>query len=165
VADLRLLIAVEKSWLVTRTLTPAFAEESQYDRFAEQLARLFGRKASARSVDDIARAVDQLLREITIMGPDPIEEVGLDLGRSRLDPTNAQVVFMLNGELADDFRERIVDWWEPVAAASRAGGIDVLPPRFVQLDQMSASEYRSLDILDAGRFSPDAHDLDADQRQ
>ena len=88
-------------------------------------------------------------------GSDPIAEVGLALGRSRLEPVNAQLVFMLDGELSRELQAQIIDWWQPVSEAARADGLEFLAPRFVSLDQLTAREYRSLDVLDASSLSPE----------
>jgi hypothetical protein len=157
VADLRLFIPVEKGWLVGCETGPAFTEEWEYDRFADRVASRFARRAFATAiVDHVIGPTLDLLRGIAadFEGLDPIVEVGLATGRSRLDPTNAQLVFMLDAELPDDLRARIVDWWEPTAEAARAAGIETLMPRFVGLDQLSAAEYRTLDLLDAAALSP-----------
>jgi hypothetical protein len=157
VADLRLLVPVEKGWLVGRAAQPAFADESGFDRFADQLAALFGRRAfDAGVVAHVLRPTQELLRAIAseLGGSDPIAEVGLSLGRSRLEPANVEIVFMLDGELRGDLRARIVDWWEPIAEAARDAGLELLVPRFVSVDELSAREYRALDLLDAAALSP-----------
>ncbi|UUY05397.1 hypothetical protein LRS13_07705 [Svornostia abyssi] len=157
VADLRILIPVEKGWMVDRNVVPAFADEAGYERLAGVLAARFARKAFATVVNDhLVRPVVELLREIAAEygGSDPIDEVALALGRSRLDPTNAQLVFFLGAELGDDLRARILEWWEPVAAVLREHGIETLMPRFSSLDEMTAREFRTLDLLDASAFSP-----------
>jgi hypothetical protein len=88
-------------------------------------------------------------------GQDPIAEVGLALGRSRLEPVNAQLVFMLDGELSPELRAQIIEWWQPLAEAARADGLELLVPRFVSLDALTAREYRELDVLDAAALSPE----------
>jgi hypothetical protein len=62
---------------------------------------------------------------------------------------------MLDGELMPDLRAQIIDWWQPVAEQARGDGLELLAPRFVSLDEISAREYRSLDVLDASSLSPD----------
>ncbi|RKQ92985.1 hypothetical protein C8N24_2842 [Solirubrobacter pauli] len=158
VADLRLLVPVEKGWLVGRPAQAGFADEDGYDRLRVQLAATVARKAFATVINHhvLGPTVD-LLRELAgeYEGNDPIVDVGLLLGRSRLDPQYAQVVFMLDSELSPDLRTRILDWWETTAEVARAAGLETLVPRFVSLDELSAREYRALDLLDAQSFSPD----------
>jgi hypothetical protein len=158
VADLRLLVPVEKGWLVGREVRDGFHEQAGFDRLAAQLGRLFSRTAHATVVGKrILGPAYELLRDIAerYEGRDPIAEVGLALGRARHDPVNAQLVFILDGELTPELRSQIIDWWQPVAEQAHADGLEVLAPRFVSLDELSAREYRSLDLLDASALSPD----------
>lgn len=157
VADLRLLVPVEKGWLVGRTITDGLATEDDFRRLATQLGKRFSRPAYAtRVVDYVLRPSHTLWEEIIerYEGEDPIVDVGLELGRSPLDPVNAQLVFLLDEDIPSDLRAHIVDWWQPLSETARAGGLEFLAPRFVRLDQLSALEYRKLDILDAAALSP-----------
>lgn len=157
VADLRLLVPVEKGWLVARETLPAFTNEAGYDRLAQQLGRRFARTAYATVIGKrvLGPAYD-LLRDIVdrYEGRDPIAEVGLALGRSRVEPVNAQLVFMLDGELSLGLRAQVIDWWRPLAEQARADDLEFLAPRFVSLDELTAREYRGLDLLDASSLSP-----------
>lgn len=158
VADLRLLVPVEKGWLVDRETLSAFNDEAEYDRLAMQLSRRFSRTAYATVVvDRVLRPAHELFSDIIerYEGQDPIVEVGMALGRSRLEPVNAQLVFMLEGELSPELRAQIIDWWQPVAERARTDGLELLAPRFVALDELNAREYRGLDILDAASLSPE----------
>ena len=51
VADLRILVPVEKGWLVGARTAGGFADEEGRDRLARQLARLFARPAYATPLD------------------------------------------------------------------------------------------------------------------
>ncbi len=165
VADLRILIPVEKGWLAEpdRNLQPAFTDEGGFDRFAAQLARRFARPAYPTAVNrHILAPLYKLLGQVGVdyEGRDPIVDVGLALGRSRLDPTNVQVVFLLERELEQALRARLVDWWEEVSGVARDAGLAVLAPRFVTLDELTAREYRQLDFIDAASLSPSDEQLD-----
>lgn len=156
VADLRLLVPVEKGWLVDATTRPAYSGEEQRDRLSAQLSRQFSRQAYATPlVEHILRPLAELLGDISERwdGKDPIVEVGLASGRSRMDPSTVQVVFMLDGDLQTELHDLIVDWAEPIIKAPPEG-ISVLLPRIVSIDELSAREYRALDIIDAASFSP-----------
>jgi hypothetical protein len=158
VGDLRLLVATEKGWLVGRETIAAFADETGYERLAAQLSRHFARPAYAtvvveRVLRPTAKLFDSIIERYE--GRDPIVEVGLALGRSRLEPVNAELVFMLDGELSPDLRAEIVEWWKPLSEAARADGLELLTPRFVSLDELTAREYRELDVLNASSLSPE----------
>ena len=166
VADLRLLVPVEKGWLVGAINDRAFVDEADYDRLARQLGRLFSRTAYATSlVTHVLKPLYSLLEKITKKydGEDNIAEVALALGRSRLDPTNAQVVFLLEGPVDTELRAMILSWGQSVLE-DPPDGITVLVPRMQTLDELSAREYRTLDHVDIAAFSPNA-DIDSPRRE
>lgn len=159
VADLRLLTPIEKGWLVGRTTRPGFTTQAGYDRFAEKLGNLFARTAYATSVGEhVLRPLSKLLRAVAkdFNGDDAIAEVGLAQGRDRLNPVNVEVVFMLDRDLDPELRARIMDWWSPVCEAARLADLELLPPRFVLMTELSAAEYVTLDPVGADDFSPEA---------
>jgi hypothetical protein len=158
VADLRLLVPVEKGWLVGAINDHAFVDEAGYERLARQLGRLFSRTGYATPlVTHVLKPLNALLEKITKKydGEDNIAEVALALGRSRLDPTNAQVVFLLEGPIDDDLRDMILAWGQSVLE-NPPEGVNVLMPRIAMLDDLTAREYRTLDHVDVSAFSPDA---------
>jgi hypothetical protein len=102
VADLRLLVAVEKGRLVGADTQPGFSDEQGRERLSRQLARVFSRPAyPTQLIDSLLEPLAGVLQEVSDQygGQDPIAEVGLALGRSRLDPSTAEVVFLLDGPL------------------------------------------------------------------
>lgn len=155
VADLRLLMPVEKGWLVGVATSAGFGDEVGYDRLGRQLSSLFARPAYATPlITHILRPLNELLREISERwADDPIVDVGLALGRSRVDPTNAQVVFVLDGPMDEELHELIIAWGQHIVEASPSG-LHVLLPRTVSVDDLTVREYRTLDIIDLARFSP-----------
>ncbi len=161
VADLRLMVAVEKGWLVGRTVLDGFASEEEYQVLAERLAKRFSRPAYAQSiVDHVLKPSYELWGQIidAYGGNDPIIDVGMKLGRSRLDPVNVQLVFLLGGDVTPELRAHIMDWWQPLSESARTSGLEFLAPRFVRIDELTAEEYRALDILDAAALSPPDED-------
>jgi hypothetical protein len=156
VADLPLLIAVEKGWLVDAATADGFPDIVSRDRLAQLLARLFSRPAYPTWLSQkLIRSLAVLLEEITkaYVGDDPIAEVGLALGRSRDDPATAQVVFMLDGDCDVALEERIPAWGQE-RAQDAPEGINVLHPRIVSLDALTAREFRALDLVDISGYSP-----------
>jgi hypothetical protein len=157
VGDLRLLIPVEKGWLVGCISIDGFTSEHEFDRLADRLSKRFARPAYAASiVDHVLKPSYELWADIIerYEGEDPIVDVGLEVGRSRLDPVNAQLVFLLDEDISAELRGYIVDWWQPLSERARSAGLEFLTPRFVRLDQLTALEYRRLSILDAAALSP-----------
>lgn len=158
VADLRLLVTVEKGWLVGREIIDGFVSEGEFQSLAARLAKRFARPAYAQSiVDYVLKPSYQLWGQILERygGDDPIVDVGMQLGRSPLDPVNVQLVFLLDGDISAELRAQIVDWWQPLSESAREAGLEFITPRFVRMDELTAREYRNLDILDAAALSPE----------
>jgi len=158
VADLRLLVAVEKGWLVNRRARDGFESEAGFERLRRQLENAFARNAYASQVvEHVLKPVTKLLARITAETPgeDPVVEIGLRLGRSRLEPTNAQLVFLLASPISDGLRDLVIDSWAAQRDAARQSGLEVLQPEFALLDLFPASEYRRLDLIDISAFSPE----------
>ena len=157
VADLRLLVPVEKGWLVGAATANGFTDEAGYERLARQLTSQFARPAYATTlIEGLLKPLSVLLAEITETydGQDPIVEVALALGRSRLDPTTAQVIFLRDGPMNGELRERILAWGRNIIERP-PDGINVLMPRIAELDEITAREYRTLDPVDISAFSPE----------
>lgn len=161
VADLRLLMPVEKGWFVGRHLQRGFLDQEGDERLRRQLARLVARPAYATSVvNAVLKPLHRLLKDLSERydGEDPIAEVGLALGRSRMEPSNVEVVFLLDGEVDNELRELLLEWGRATSDAA-PDGLEILLPRFEQLSDFPAGDYRSLDLLDAAAFSPVEVDL------
>jgi hypothetical protein len=60
---------------------------------------------------------------------------------------------MLDGEPDAGLHDLILDWGDQIVRAPPEG-ITVLLPRLVGIDDLSAREYRTLDVVDAASFSP-----------
>jgi len=158
VADLRILLPVEKGWLVEQTTLPGFADEPGYTDFANRLATRFARPAYATElVNEVLKPLRDLLAEVSdrFAGDDGIVEVGLELGRDRLDPQSARVCFIGNEPLRDEVRGFIGDWWTQTFGATGRGALQVLAPDFTDYDQLTARRYVGLDIMSISEFSPD----------
>lgn len=157
VADLRLLVAIEKGRLVGVEARRGFRDDQGTERLSRQLARVFSRPAYPTPlIDSLLEPLNRVLREVSEQygGQDPIIEVGLALGRSRLDPSTAEIVFLLEGSLEEELRNRLLEWGKSVAD-NAPEGIELLLPRFESLDDLSAREYRQLILIDVSAFSPE----------
>jgi hypothetical protein len=78
----------------------------------------------------------------------------LRIGRSRVDPINAQVVFLLAGPIGDELKNLIIDWWGDHRERAHQDGLELLQPDFLLLGELSASDYRQLDPVDVSTYSP-----------
>ena len=70
-----------------------------------------------------------------------------------MNPSNTQVVFLLDGAPSDDLREQLLNWGR-ARIENSPEGICLLLPRIVQIDDLSAREYRALELIDVAAFSP-----------
>jgi len=150
VADLRILLPIEKGWLVGRELQEGFADEAGYEDFASRLASHFARIAySSRLQSEVFKPLKAVLAEITeiFQGEDGIVQVGLELGRNRLDPQSVRICFIGDQPLAEAVREHLSEWWTRTFGGQQSSGLQVLAPEFTDYDQLSARRYASLGFL------------------
>jgi hypothetical protein len=153
VADLRIILPVEKGALVGKTPVEAFATEADRLIFAERLATRVRRPAYADAVQDLViRPLDdwirsdhrKALKESSGRFTD-VEEVRLRFDGDRLDPAWVQLVVFQETPLS---REDQGPWrqWREVTnrQLSRQVGIPLRPVQFTSLAKMSAADYRLL---------------------
>lgn len=156
VADLRLLVPVEKGWLVGVESCAGFNDEAGYDRLARQLSQQFSRPAYNTALGvHVLRPLSKLLQSLAKAhdGDDGVLEVGLALGRSRMNPTSCQVVFVADRPLTEDVLESIFAWGQNVLD-DPPPDINMLMPRIALIDEMSARDFRKLELIDVSAYSP-----------
>jgi len=161
VADLRIEVPVEKSWLVGRSPIKSFENETAQRVIVDRVARLRERPAWAAVVTEVVQAtlMDELKslksadRDLFEACNTEIAEVGARTD-SMLNPTFVQLtIFCQNGPSS-----RVRDWWAQVVdivrerTASRglavhAGGIEAL-------SECSVGRYREFEPVPLTRFSP-----------
>ncbi len=153
VADLRILLPLEKGALVSRQPIDGFATEGEQLIFADRLATRVRRPAYANVVHDMVIAPlnnwmrddsRAALRENSGRFTD-IEEVRLRIEGDRLEPRSVQVVAFQETELNPADRGAWRRWREQTQRQLRKKtGIDLRPVMFSDLSRMPASEYRKL---------------------
>lgn len=164
VADLRLEVPVEKSWLVCRkdTCLDGFNNDEERDAFAAKLARLHDRPALATSlVEHFQRPLTRALKKLGRKSEertrvlDPVEVLAFRIAGRRTDPTAIQLVVLSHRPLPDDVMKFFRDVWAEHVAAAGTQSFDMLPPDFQALGEMSAAEYRTLLHVPLEYLSPD----------
>lgn len=153
VADLRILLPLEKGALVSRQPIDGFRTEGDRLVFADRLATRIRRPAYAESVQDLvitplnnwirddSRAA---LRENSGRFTD-IEEVRLQIEGDRLEPRSVQIVAFQETKLSPEDLGAWRRWRERTRRQLRKNtGIDLRPVMFSDLSRMSANEYRKL---------------------
>jgi hypothetical protein len=161
VADLRLLLPVEKGWLVARDRIEPFHNEPDRLKVGRLLAWLHDRPAfDGRFVTTVqqplSRALGALRRDNSTLFDrlhDQVSEIGVSTDRN-IAITTAEVVVLCNKSLDAAAERWLRDWWTESAQAAADEGLTLLPLRTARLDQMTAAEYRSLTRLPLAAVSP-----------
>ena len=153
VADFRIEVPVEKSWLAGQTRIEGFASETEKRNVGRRLALLRGRPAFSRELNEIQQALFDALDERepteqemheTLL--DQLEEVVI-LVDSYLAPTSVQLVFLTNVPLADDCRLWLSGWREATVEEASVTGLMFHALDFRTLSSVSAEEYRRMTVI------------------
>lgn len=161
VADLRIEIPVEKSWLVGRSPIKGFADELAQREVCKRVALLRGRPAWAEVVSRIVQS--RLLSEFTRMKAEKsdlfeacvaqISEIGARTD-SMLTPTYLELAAFCNEHPTAEVRA----WWSDTVNVLRiAGGHEGLAihePVIELLTECPVARYRQFEPVPLTRFSP-----------
>lgn len=162
VADLRLEMPVEKSWLVGQTPIQGFATEAEARRIAEAVCEVRIRPAWDKVVNECVD--DTLLAELRTLKADDkplflevateIEEIG-----ARADSMLApQVVQLAAFTVTEQLSPSVEQWWrrvsDRIAAAMTGRGITVQPAETFALNHCPVTTHRQFAPVNLGRFSP-----------
>lgn len=159
VADLRIEVPVEKSWLVQQAPQPAFSEQAQFDRFSDHCGAYRSRRALATSAyDQILTPLNHRLQELRVEDPGVfsafvarVTDVFAEVAGDTLAPTAIGLVFVSENALPGPVVEALEDWW-----AGRVADVDAFvfaPNRFLAFDQVLFAEFRRWYPLDKGRLA------------
>jgi hypothetical protein len=143
VADLRLEVPVEKSWLVGRQPAEAYPTEAGYEHLAGRLA---GKRDRPALADSLVMGVYRPLREWLDRSQGKkasanVREVRFRLGGTRLIPWAASLVLIKDTDWENDETAAWDDWWDLTRAKAAGYGLDLLANEYQTLDSMSARQY------------------------
>jgi hypothetical protein len=156
VADLRIQVPIEKSWLVGREPFESFPTEEAYQILAERLAAKRERPALATPVmDNIVRPLANWLRRGGgIKAAATVDELRLAVGPSRLTVDRASLLVLTNDEpLSPADRVPWDKWWGRTQPRAAEIGIDLLGNQYETYDTLSARAYKATVPLDFGYLS------------
>lgn len=161
IADLRLLIPVEKGWLAGRQRQDGFRSEADRIAAGRRLAWLHDRPAfDGRFVAGVQVPLVKALRALRTADcelfdrlHDQVAEIAVSTDQN-LTIDVAEVVVLCNNELEGAGLQWLQDWWAQSAEAARSDGLVVLPLRVELLDELKASEYRRLTRVPLAAVSP-----------
>lgn len=150
VADLRIEVPVEKTWLAAQIPIQGFANESAKRGLGQRLAWQRSRPAfstdywaTQRNLED---AIEQLKKEEpathkALIGV--LEEIAVRVD-SHIRPTYAQFVFICSAPIPQACRDWFLSWFEAVSASRSASGISLHVPAFKEIQTLTVGEYRSM---------------------
>lgn len=161
VADLRIEIPLEKSWLVGREPIAAFPTERGYLELARRLARRRERPALANVLSN--EVVSSLRGEFSRLKADglavldAIREIRLLISQGdRMAPSAAQVLVITHSNPPPDMVKVVLDaWWDEAHERCARQGLHLIGNRYTSLDAMTAAEYVTSVPLDFSYLSPD----------
>ncbi len=161
VADLRLLLPVEKGWLGGRSPIPAFQTEAQRIEVGRRLAWLHDRPAfDGRFVRTVQKPLIDALRALRRENLEAFDrlsrqvaEVGVSTDQN-IEIDTAEILLLCNEQLDSDLRAWAHNWWTSSAEAAAEARLTLLPLRVELLDTLCASEYRRLTRVPLAAVSP-----------
>lgn len=161
VADLRLEMPIEKSWLAGRTPIAGFADDEGRRHFAQRLA---GRLERPALPDEIHETVVRPLRRW-------LDKAGTKIGQALAEAgVEFRLSFQAFGEQKYECRLLVVGrrsevpslvsdalekWWRRFAGVDESG-VHVLGSRYCSSEELNAREYLSSVLLDDRFLGPDA---------
>ncbi len=160
VADFRIEVPVEKSWLIGKQPLAGFEDESGYLRLAQRLAGRRARPALAgilieHVVSPLRRWLGGMNRQRARQLRDPVHELRLAVAGNRLHPDGATLVVLTESDpLPEGVRRAWDDWWEETHETAKAAGLPLLANRYETLRSVSAQDYLEAVPLDFGYLSP-----------
>jgi hypothetical protein len=161
VADLRIEVPIEKSWLSGRQPIKGFISEIQQRSVVERVAAIRVRPAWAEVVVEVVQRA--LLTELSRLRIDNMElfksvESSVDEIGARSDSVLQPTFVQLGAFSAGDLPTQVVAWWEQFTDIVRdvADGRDltVLAPVVENLVNCPVSRYRQFTPVPLTRYSP-----------
>lgn len=160
VADLRLEMPVEKSWLAGRDPIPGFRTDEGRRHFARRLSGRLDRPALPSSVHDlVVRSLRRLLDRAGTQLQQALVEAGAEF-RLRLDVSAGRAsycqLFVIGrrGRIPQLLIERIESWWSGLSRDE--GSLVLLGCRFGTSDEITMNEYLGSVLLDDRYLGQDA---------
>jgi hypothetical protein len=156
VADLRVEVPLEKSWLVGRTPIESFPDEQAYQVLSERLAATRERPALATPVVDtvIRPLANWVRREAGMREAAKVDQLRLAISPSRLHVERASLLVLTNEEpLSVVARVPWDRWWGRTRGRAAESGIDLLANRYESYGTITARDYLNAVPLDFGYLS------------
>ena len=160
VADLRLEMPIEKSWLVGRVPIQGFATEEDARQLPARIDAIRSRPAwSQVIVDEVQGPLAASLRELKTQDRLLFDQVSLELAEigaaadSLIAPATVQLAVFHELPVSAQVREWWIEMSGLLADRLEARGVSVQPSELLNLSQCSVARYRMFATLGLGNFS------------
>lgn len=150
VADFRIEVPVEKSWLGRQTCIHGFADEADKRYLGARLSWLRGRPAFSSALNVVQQSLVEAFRALEYDNPalegrlmQHLEEVVVHAD-SHLAPRFAQLIFLTSAPMPSDCQEWLQEWRDDASVMAAASGLNLHALDFRTLDSVSVLEYRRM---------------------
>jgi hypothetical protein len=161
VADLRIEMPIEKSWLAERAPIAGFADAEGRHHFAQRLAGRLERPALPDEIHQIVvRPLRRWLDRVGVHMSHALAEAGVEF-RLSVQEFSGQtyecrlLVVGRRTEVPSQVVEALEKWWRRFASLDDSR-VHVLGPRYCSSEELNAREYLSSVLLDDRFLGPDA---------
>ena len=153
VADFRIELPVEKSWLAGQDRIEGFSDEEEKRRVGRRLEWLKGRSAFSRELNTLNQALYEALDDREPKDPElheavmeRLEEVAINVD-SYLSPGHVQFVFLTNAPITDECRGWLESWKDNLLEKALELGLQLHALDFRTLESVTAVEYRRMAVI------------------
>jgi len=152
IADLRIEVAVEKTFLVGQSPIGGFPNEEARLAFADRLGRRRDRAALANELVDAIRGTLKRRKRNSTGFRNAIKRahsVRLNVQQGpRLRPEVVRLYVLSPGQISSDDRERFDQWWDEARDVAAAAGIKLLENAYEDARCMDVDLYERLILVD-----------------
>lgn len=153
VADLRIELPVEKSWLASQERIEGFTDEEEKRRVGKRLAWLRGRPAFSRELNAVHQALYEMIdrpqsaqSELHQTLMEQLEEVAVQVD-SYLAPTRVQFIFLTNVPMASECRAWFESWRDNLLEEATYSGLELHAFDFRTMESVPITEYRRMSTI------------------
>ena len=144
VADLRVTIPLSKGVLVDVDPIDVWASEQDRLRFAEALARKYGRAALSSALsEELVKSLNEHVKQNPPEASERIEEFRLRIVGDRLTPIEVQLIVFTDVEADRDLRQVWRTWTKKGAKLLKANGVRLAPTLVITPEKCSARLYKN----------------------
>jgi len=161
VADLRIELPIEKSWLVLQPPRDGFTTAEEFQKFGDHCGRYRSRQGVGTSIYDLLLTpLEDHLRSLRSSHPqlsaaftDDVEHLYLAIAGDHLAPRAVQLIFVSPAPLAAELIAQLDTWWESAFGGIQTTPFSVLSNRYLSFDEIRFTELRTWVEQDLARLN------------